>query len=103
MGKKRKREKALALEQKNAEKLKHVQKMIENDMERKAAMEPVKAVLKDKKEKVENKVEKLKTIEKKRKKGEQNSSEVTNDSETVKELIKLAEDLEDKSDVSAKK
>jgi len=101
--KKRKREKALALEQKNAEKLKHAQKMIENDMERKAAMEPVKAVLKDKKEKVENKVEKLKTIEKKRKKGEQNSSEVTNDSETVKELIKLAEDLEDKSDVSAKK
>jgi len=101
--KKRKREKALALEQKNAEKLEHAQKMIENDMERKAAMEPVKAVLKDKKEKVENKVEKLKTIEKKRKKGEQNSSEVTNDSETVKELIKLAEDLEDKSDVSAKK
>merc|ERR1712179_142522 len=101
--KKRKREKAIALEQKNAEKLKHAQKMIENDMERKAAMEPVKAVLKDKKEKVENKVEKLKTIEKKRKKGEQTSSEVTNDSETVKELIKLAEDLEDKSVVSAKK
>jgi len=102
--KKRKREKALALEQQNAEKLKHAQKMIENDMERKAAMEPVKAVLENRKEKIEHRAEKLKTLEKKRKKGEhQNGSEVTNDSETVKELIKLAEDLEDKRDVSVKK
>jgi len=105
--KKRKREKALALEQEKAEKMKQAQKMIENDMERKAAMEPVKigGVIEDKKEKIEQRTEKLKTIEKKKKKkgGQQNGFEVTNDSETVKELIKLAEDLEEKSDVSVKK
>merc|ERR1712013_980480 len=60
--KKRKREKALALEQEKTEKMKQAQKMIENDMERKAAMEPVKigGVIEDKKEKIEQRTEKLK-------------------------------------------
>jgi len=104
--KKRKREKAFKLEQEKLERLNMAQQMIEQDMDRKAAMEPVKVtngVLEDKNEKVEEKVEKLKSLEKKKTKKDkvlQNGAEVTNDSEAVQELIKMAEDLEEKSEMS---
>jgi len=104
--KKRKREKAFKLEQEKLERLNMAQEMIEQDMDRKAAMEPVKVtngVLEDKNEKVDEKVEKLKSLEKKKKKKDkvlQNGAEVTNDSQAVQELIKMAEDLEEKSEMS---
>merc|ERR1712128_342813 len=107
---KRKREKAFTIEQEKLERLNQAQKMIEQDMDRKvASMEPVKmtnGVLEDKEDKIEDKVEKLKNLEKKKKKKEkilQNGAEVTNDSQAVKELIKLAEDLEENSEKSIKK
>merc|ERR1719186_1510593 len=108
--KKRKREKAFKLEQERLERVNKNQQMIDQDLERKTAQEPVKimtnGVLQDKDDKIEEKVEKLKNIEKKKKKKEKvlcNGSDVTNDSLAVKELIKMAEDLEEKSEVSAKK
>merc|ERR1712130_955068 len=56
-------------------------------------------------DKVEKTTEKLKLIAKKKKKKEKlhNSPEVTNDGDTVKELIKMAEDLKENSEVIAKK
>lgn len=107
--KKRKREKAFTVEQEKLERLNMAQQMIEQDMDRKAAMEPVKVtngVLEDKDEKNDEKVEKLKSLEKKKKKKDkvlQNGAEVTNDSEAVQELIKMAEDLEEKNEMSVKK
>merc|ERR1719369_1489740 len=106
---KRKREKALKLEQEKLGKLKQAQGLIEQDMERKAAMEQsvkvktINGVLGDKKEKIGEKAEKLKSLEKKKKKKLQNGAVLSNDNETVKELLKLAEDLEKKSDVTIKK
>merc|ERR1712096_439745 len=108
--KKRKREKAFKLEQERLERINKAQQMIDQDLERKTAQDPVKiltnGVLQDKDDKIEEKVEKLKNIEKKKKKKEKvlcNGADVTNDSLAVKELIKMAEDLEEKSEVSAKK
>merc|ERR1712240_74612 len=105
--KKRKREKALLMEKEKDEKMKHAQEMIEQDMDRKIAMEPTKVagVLQEKEDKVEKTTEKLKLIAKKKKKKQKlhNSSEVTNDGDTVKELIKMAEDLKENSGVIAKK
>jgi len=107
--KRRKREKALKLEQEKQGKLKQAQGLIEQDMERKAAMEQsvkvktTKGVLEDKEEKMGEKAEKLKSLEKKKKKKLQNGADLSNDGETVKELIKLAEDLEKKSEVTVKK
>merc|ERR1712142_265757 len=105
--KKRKREKALLMEKEKDEKMKHAQEMIEQDMDRKIAMEPTKVagVLQEKEDKVEKTTEKLKLIAKKKKKKQKlhNSSEVTNDGDTVKELIKMAEDLKENSEVIAKK
>ena len=108
--KKRKREKAFKLEQERLERINKAQQMIDQDLERKTAQDPVKiltnGVLQDKDDKIEEKVEKLKNIEKKKKKKEKvlcNGADVTNDSLAVQELIKMAEDLEEKSEVSAKK
>eukprot|EP00092_Neocalanus_flemingeri_P002401 GFUD01002567.1.p1 GENE.GFUD01002567.1~~GFUD01002567.1.p1 ORF type:complete len:1057 (+),score=351.59 GFUD01002567.1:66-3236(+) len=107
--KKRKREKAFKLEQEKSEKDKKAQEMVDQDIERKTALEPVKSmtngVLQDKDNKIEEKVEKLKNLEKKKKKKSKilNDVDATNDAETVQELIKIAEDLEEKSEMSAKK
>jgi len=105
--KKRKREKALLMEKEKDEKMKHAQEMIEQDMDRKIAMEPKKVagVLQEKEDKVEKTTEKLKLIAKKKKKKEKlhSTPEVTNDGDTVKELIKMAEDLKENSEAIAKK
>eukprot|EP00092_Neocalanus_flemingeri_P025716 GFUD01027880.1.p1 GENE.GFUD01027880.1~~GFUD01027880.1.p1 ORF type:complete len:1062 (+),score=358.52 GFUD01027880.1:60-3245(+) len=107
--KKRKREKAFKLEQEKSEKDKKAQEMVDQDIERKTALEPVKSmtngVLQDKDNKIEEKVEKLKNLEKKKKKKSKilNGVDATNDTDTVQELIKIAEDLEEKSEMSAKK
>merc|ERR1711872_863565 len=103
--KKRKREKALLMEKEKEEKMKHVQEMIGQDMDRKIAMEPKKVagVLQEKEDQVEKTAKKLKLIAKKKKEKLHNSSEVTNDGDTVKELIKMAEDLKENSEVVAKK
>merc|ERR1712233_116821 len=94
-------------EKEKDERMKHAQEMIEQDMDRKIAMEPkqVAGVLQKKEDKVEKTTEKLKLIAKKKKKKEKlhNSPEVTNDGDTVKELIKMAEDLKENSEVIAKK
>merc|ERR1712025_46660 len=87
--------------------MKHAQEMIEQDMDRKIAMEPKKVagVLQEKVNKVEKTTEKLKLMAKKKKKKEKlhSTPEVTNDGDTVKELIKMAEDLKENSEVIAKK
>eukprot|EP00092_Neocalanus_flemingeri_P029202 GFUD01031698.1.p1 GENE.GFUD01031698.1~~GFUD01031698.1.p1 ORF type:complete len:1104 (-),score=383.94 GFUD01031698.1:84-3395(-) len=107
--KKRKREKAFKLEQEKSEKDKKAQEMVDQDIERKTALEPVKSitngVLQDKENKIEEKVEKMKNLEKKKKKKSKilNGVDATNDTDTVQELIKIAEDLEEKSEMSAKK
>merc|ERR1712058_140713 len=105
--KRRKREKALLMEKEKDERMKHAQEMIEQDMDRKIAMEPKKVagVLQEKEDKVEKTTEKLKLIAKKKKKKEKlhSTPEVTNDGDTVKELIKMAEDLKENSEVIAKK
>merc|ERR1719347_711721 len=68
--KRRKREKALLMEKEKDERMKHAQEMIEQDMDRKIAMEPkqVAGVLQEKEDKVEKTTEKLKLIAKKKKK-----------------------------------
>jgi len=117
--KKRKREKALLIEKEKAEKDKKAQVVLEQELDLKKALEPAtiitnganaltltNGVLQDKDDKIEEKVDKLKSLEKKKKKKEKALSkgvDVTSDNLAVQELIKLAEDLEQKSEMSAKK
>merc|ERR1719369_373870 len=109
--KKRKRERELKLQQEKLVKDSKVQQMIEEDIDRKLTMElsnSVNGVLQEKETKYEEKVEKLKLLKRKQDKKDKvlnNGVDVSNDNETLQELITLAENLQEKSinEKSAKK
>jgi len=101
--KKRKREKELKIQQEKLEKDTKAQQMIEEDIDRKSTLElsnSANGVLQEKEAKSEEKVEKLKLLKKKQEKKDKalnNGVDVSNDNETLQELITMAENLQEKS------